>query len=140
MALAKKALKGLGKVGKALTQENTIKNDGGLSSLLISRQVNGAGAAVIVGGGMMLSMGNEGIKSSNKAKLGRVSYGGGPARMTQSFTGGSLEAMHKISGGNTAVFSDLAEEVVTGRGPLGSLETYGATPELISALYNMGGR
>jgi hypothetical protein len=140
MALAKRALKGLGKVGKALTQENNIADGGGLSSLLIPRQVNGAGAAVIVGGGMALSMGNEGFKSRNKASLGRVSYGGGPARMTSSFTSGGVEAMHRVAGGNSAVFADLAEESLNNGSLGGAIENYGATPELISALYNMGGR
>lgn len=133
MALAKKVL-------KALTVENTIKNDGGLSSLLVPRQVNGAGAALIVGGGMALSMGSEGIKSRNRASLGRVSYSNGLARMTSSFTSGGPEAMHRVSGGNSAIFSDLAEESLASPGLIGKIDDYGATPELVSALYNMGGR
>lgn len=140
MALAKKALKGLGKIGKALTQENTVANGGGLSSVLIPRQVNGAGAALIVGGGLAFGMGNEGIKSRNKASLGKVSYGSGIARTTKQFTSGSVEAMHRVSGGNPAVFTDLAEETLNNGSFMGAIENYGATPELISALYNMGGR
>lgn len=132
MAMVTKALKGL---GKAFTMKNTIKgNDGGWSSLLIPRQVNAAGAALIVGGGALIGVGHEGVKGHNAMKLGKVSYGG-MARMTGSYNSGAVQAMHRASGGNYAAFSDMAEEVVGGR-----LETYGATPELISSLYHMGGR
>lgn len=139
-ALTKRVLSGLGKVGKALTQENTIKNDGGLSSLLVPRQVNGAGAALIVGGSLAFTAGSKGLESRNRAKLGRISYSNGLARMTNSFTSGGVEAMHRVSGGNPAIFSDLAEESLSSGGIAGRIEDYGATPELISALYNMGGR
>ena len=137
MALAKKVLKG---IGKALTTENTIANDGGWSSLLIPRQVNAAGAGLIVAGTMGASLASEGMKSRNKNLMGRISYDSGLARMTNSFSSGAPEAMRRASGGNYEVFSDLAEEVVTSSSLSGKLETYGATPELISALYNMGGR
>ena len=136
MAMSKHTLGALGKIGKALTQENPI-SDGGLSALLIPRQVNGLGAAVIVGGGMALSITDQGTKSMNKAKLGRVSYSEGMARMTNSFTTGVVPAMKRASGGNYEIFSDMAEEVVTN--PL-NIDDYGASPALISALYNMGGR
>ena len=48
--------------------------------------------------------------------------------------------MHRVSGGNPGIFSDFAEEVVSSPGVTGKIDDYGATPELISALYNMGGR
>lgn len=137
MALAKKVLKG---IGKALTTENTIANDGGWSSLLIPRQVNAAGAGLIVAGTMGAGLASEGMKSRNKNLMGRISYDSGLARMTNSFSSGAPEAMRRASGGNYEAFSDLAEEVVTSSSLSGKLETYGATPELISALYNMGGR
>jgi hypothetical protein len=47
--------------------------------------------------------------------------------------------MHRASRGNPAVFSDMAEEVLKSDNLMGKIETYGATPELISALYGMGG-
>ena len=50
MAMMSKALKGALKIGKALTTENNIADGGGLSSLIIRRKVNGAGAALILGG------------------------------------------------------------------------------------------
>ena len=131
---------GAKKIFKSLTVENNLKNDGGWSSLLMPRQVNGKGIAVIAGASTLLSLGDTGIKTRNKTKMGRVSYGDGPARMTSSFTTGAVDAMKRASGNDPQVFSEMAQDVVTGSGIGGKLETYGATPELISSLYNMGGR
>ena len=136
----KKLANGAKKIFKSLTVENNLKNDGGWSSLLVKRQVNGKGIAVIAGASTLLSLGDTGIKTRNKTKMGRVNYGDGPARMTSSFTTGAVDAMKRASGNNPQVFSEMAQDVVTGSGIGGKLETYGATPELISSLYNMGGR
>ena len=136
----KKLANGAKKIFKSLTVENNLKNDGGWSSLLMPRQVNGKGIAVIAGASTLLSLGDTGIKTRNKTKMGRVSYGDGPARMTSSFTTGAVDAMKRASGNDPQVFSEMAQDVVTGSGIGGKLETYGATPELISSLYNMGGR
>ena len=135
--MATKVVKGIGKV---LTEPNTIANGGGLSSILIPRRLTGTGAAVVVGGIGALNLANEGVKSRNRAILGKVSYVGGPARMTQSYTSGAVEAMHRASGGNYAVFSEMAEGVMTRPSIGGIIENHGATPELVAALYNMGGR
>ena len=145
MALqAKKLASGAKKVFMSLTTENKIKNadgfDGGLSSLIIPRQVNGKGIAVVAGASTLLAFGDSGIQSRNRVKMGRVSYSDGPARMTNSFTTGGVEAMKRASNGNPQVFAEMAQDVVKGTGIGGPLDTYGATPELISSLYNMGGR
>lgn len=132
-------MKGLKTIGKVLTQENTIK-DGGISALFVPRQVNAAGAAVIIGGSVAFTAGKEGFKSRNRAALGRVSYSDGMARMTNSFTSGGVEAMHSVSQGNPEIFKDLAEESLRSRNAISRIQDYGANPELISALYNMGGR
>lgn len=136
----KKLANGAKKMFKSLTVENNISDGGGWSSLIIPRQVNGKGIAVIAGASTLLSLGDTGIKTRNKTKMGRVSYGDGPARMTSSFTTGAVDAMKRASDNNPQVFSEMAQDVVTGSGIGGKLETYGATPELISSLYNMGGR
>lgn len=136
----KKLANGAKKVFKSLTVENNLKNDGGWSSFIVPRQVNGKGIAVITGATALFTLGDTGIKTRNKTKMGRVSYGDGPARMTSSFTTGAVDAMKRASGNNPQVFSEMAQDVVTGSGIGGKIETYGATPELISSLYNMGGR
>ena len=136
----KKLANGAKKMFKSLTVENNISDGGGWSSLIIPRQVNGKGIAVIAGASTLLSLGDTGIKTRNKTKMGRVSYGDGPARMTSSFTTGAVDAMKRASDNNPQIFSEMAQDVVTGSGIGGKIETYGATPELISSLYNMGGR
>lgn len=133
-----KILNGAKTIGKALTKPNTLEDGGGLSSLLIRRKFNAAGSGLIFGGVGLVTLGGMGIQGHNKGTIGKVSYTGGPARMTKSFTSGAVQAMHKASGGNYAVFSDMAEEAVSGTNIGGAIETYGATPELISALYRMG--
>lgn len=137
MAIQNKTLQGAKSIVKALTKPNTIENGGGLSSLLIRRRVNTAGGLTVIGAVGAATLANEGIKGRNRAVLGRVSYSDGMARMTNSFTTGAVPAMMKASGGNYEVFSDMAEEVV--KAPF-ALDDYGASPALISALYNMGGR
>ena len=139
MALGKKVLSGIGKVGKALTTENTVEL-GGLSAYLVPRRLNAAGVTLALGGMAGVSIGKEGIKSRNINKMGDITYSSGLARMTNSFTTGAPEAMYRVSGGNYNVFSDLAEEVVTDQSIGGKLENYGVTPQFVSALYNMGGR
>ena len=136
----KKLANGAKKVFKSLTVENNLKNDGGWSSFIVPRQVNGKGIAVVTGATALFTLGDTGIKTRNKTKMGKISYGDGPARMTSSFTTGAVDAMKRASNNNPQVFSEMAQDVVTGSGISGKIETYGATPELISSLYNMGGR
>lgn len=135
MAMVRKVVSGLGKVGKALTEPNTVANGGGLSALLVPRRFTAPGAITVLGGMGAISVANEGIKGRNNAMIGKISYDNGPARMTAAYVSGATQAMHRVSGGNYEVFSDMAEEVVSS-----GLETYGATPALISSLYHMGGR
>lgn len=137
MALNKKTL---GKVLDTFTAPNNIKNGGGLSSYLVPRKINAVGGLTIAGAIGAASIVKEGIQGHNRAKLGKVRYGDGPARMTNSFTSGVVPAMMKASRGNYDTFSDMAEEVITNDSIGGKIENYGATPALISALYNMGGR
>lgn len=139
MAMKKRMLKGIKGVGKVLTEPNRIDNGGGLSSLLIPRRFNMAGTAVVMGSLGTLSMGSTMLEARNKAVMGKVSYGA-QARMTKAYTSGAVDAIHRASGGNYAVFSDMADDIVKGESLMGSIETYGATPELVASLYHMGGR
>lgn len=133
--MSNKVLNGAKNIVEAFTTPNNISNGGGLSSLIIKRKVNTAGGLAVAGTIGTVTLAHEGIKGHNKAKLGRVSYSDGMARMTNSFTSGAVPAMKRASGGNYGVFADMAEETV-----FSGLDDYGATPELISALYHMGGR
>lgn len=126
---------------KKLVQTFTKPNNDAFGGFFIPRQVNAGGAAFILGGVVLVSGGNEAVKARNAMKLGKVSYADGPARMTNSFTSGTVPAMMRASGGNYAAFADMADEVMMSRNPFGRiLDDYGANDKLISALYNMGGR
>ena len=127
---------------ETFTSPNNIANGGGLSSLLIPRRVNAKVAAVLIGGAAVLTTGKEGLKARNVNKMGKISYMDGPARMTQSYTTGAVQAMMKASNGNYEAFSDMAEEVVNGHmNSIGAiLDDYGATPAMVASLYGMGGR
>jgi hypothetical protein len=130
-----KVLKGLGRV---LLEDNPV-SEGGLSAHLIKKRFSPAGVGVAMGTVGAINLINVGVQGRNKSVMGRVSYNPGLARMTGSYTSGAVQAMHRASGGNREIFSDMAEEVVRGKDVISNIETYGATPELISALYNMGG-
>lgn len=123
------------KVVNAMTTPNTIQDGGGLSSLLVPVKASPLGAGVILGG-MILGGGlNQGIQHKNRSKMGKITYGGGPARMTGSFTSGAVPAMHRASGGNYEVFSDMVSSVMNDGS---EIENYGVTPQFVSALYGMG--
>ena len=140
MGLTKKIINGVGKMGKAFTTENNIANGGGLSSILVPRKLNlkgGVAAIGVVGGATVIS---EGFKGNSRARMGKISYGDGMARMTDSFNSGVVGAMHQASGGDPEVFSDMASGVLKSPTLSGRIDDFGANPGMISALYNMGGR
>lgn len=80
------------------------------------------------------------VDAHSKTKMGHVSYDSGMARMTSNFQTGAVPAMMEASGGNYGTFSDMAKNVVSRPGLINKIEDNGATPEMISALYHMGGR
>lgn len=123
-----------------LIRKNSFTDGGGISSLLVPVQLTGTGAALVTGATTAFSLAKTAQQGFNKAKTGYVTYSNGPVRMTGSFNSGAVETMKRASGGNYRIFSEMAENVLTGDRAFDKLETYGATPELISALYNMGGR
>lgn len=127
MAMMKKAV-------KAMVEPNTIQ-DGGLSALLMPVKASPLGVGVILGGMTGLGLANQAFQQHNKSKMGKISYGGGPARMTGSFTSGAVPAMHRASGGNYQVFSDMASHVMNEGS---EIQNYGVTPQFVSALYGMG--
>lgn len=118
------------------------RSSAGIVTAIIPRRFKtpvGIGIAGAVGAGII---GKELFGNGNAARLGRVTYDAGPARMTKAYSSGAVETMMKESGGNYAAFADMAEEVVHGHGNVFGrvLDDYGADSKLISALYNMGGQ
>lgn len=143
MAIAKKVLSGIGKAGKAvwmgLSEQRTVA-EGGLTALIVPRQLNLGGTAIALAGMTAINVGKGGIDAHSRISYGKVSYDSGMARMTSDFQSGAVPAMMQASGGNYAAFSDMAKSVVTRPGPINSLNDNGATPQMIAALYHMGGR
>lgn len=113
---------------------------GGLSALLIPVKASPLGVGLIMGGISAVGIGNTAIQHRNRAKMGRITYSGGPARMTKSFTSGGVEGMMRASKGNYEVFSDMVSDAMTNNSIGGIIENYGVTPQFVSALYGMGGR
>lgn len=127
-------------IAKAMTTPNTIANGGGLSSLLMPVKASPLGVGLIMGGISAVGVGNTAIQHRNRAKMGRITYSGGPARMTKSFTSGGVEGMMRASKGNYEVFSDMVSDAMTNNSIAGKIENYGVTPQFVSALYGMGGK
>lgn len=94
------------------------------------------GAQILSGG----TLSSAGIEGHSRAQYGRISYSDGMARMTNSYNSGAVQAMHRASGGNYGDFSAMAQRVVKTPGLMGGLTDTGATPQMISALYHMGGQ
>lgn len=143
MAVAKKILSGVAKAGKAawmgLSEARTIE-EGGLTALLVTRQLNPVGLGVAMVGATALSGGKGAIDAHSRAKYGQVSYDSGMARMTSNFQSGAVPAMMQASGGNYETFAGMAKNVVSRPGIIEKVQDNGATPEMIAALYHMGGK
>lgn len=126
----------MGLITKALTKPNKD-----FSSVLFPKRLNFVGGTLAIGGVTALASGNEMLKAHNARKLGRVSYADGMNKMTKSFTTGVVPAMMESSGGNYQAFADMSHEIVKGPTIVDNIvDDYGATPQMISALYGMGGR
>lgn len=144
MGLGKKILHGVGKAGKGIWNATTMDNltpttGGGLTSAIITKQMNLGGFALY--GGLTAGIGliKEGFEASNRRRMGRVTYADGLTRMTNSYTTGAVKAMKRASQGDYQAFAGMAQNVVKSPG-ISRLDDFGADPAMISALYHMGGR
>lgn len=122
-----------------LSEARTVE-DGGITALLVKRQLNPVGLGIAMVGATALSGTQGAVDAHSRVKYGRVSYDSGMARMTSNFQSGAVPAMMEASGGNYNTFSGMAKNVVSRPGFINKIEDNGATPEMISALYHMGGR
>ena len=129
------------KVKAAFLSENTVENGGGLSSLLVPKKAGPAAIAGITAGMWAISGVDTGVKLYNKGKMGQVSYSGRMDKMTKNFTSGAVEGMARAANGNPETLTELVNDTMNG-GPsetrkFSRIETYGVTPEFVSALYGM---
>lgn len=105
---------------------------------LIAPTLGPVGLGIGIAGPIGINLGKGMIAAHNKGITGRVSYQPGMARLvSDNVNTGVVPAMKRASQGNYGKFSALANNVLT-RG-IGIIDDYGATPAMISALYNMGG-
>lgn len=127
---------------KKIINAFTIPNTSPLNSKIAPRALNKRGAAIFMSGVAGVVFADEGLKAHNRNKLGRIGYEEGPARMIRPHTTKAVSAMMNASQGNYQAFADMANETVkSNHNIVGNLlDDYGANPQLISALYNMGGR
>lgn len=101
----------------------------------------------LVGGAVGVTLVKEGLGAHNERQLGRITYGDGPARMTSSFTSGTIDAINRASNGNEAVRNQLwlnamktgPADLSKGQALFHAIDNYGVDGAFISALYNMGG-
>lgn len=137
MELGKKILKGAWNFN---TMDNlTPMTGGGLTSAVITKQINARGLIGFTAIGSAIGIGKEAFAARNRRMLGKITYMDGPTRMTGSFTTGAVEGMMKASHSDYETFAGMAENVLKSPG-LSRIDDYGANSAMISALYNMGGR
>lgn len=100
------------------------------------------GLGIVPAAAVGVSLAGAWLDGRGSSRLGRVKYTDGPARMTKPYTTGAVEAMKEASGGNYAVFADMAKGVVhhtpTFHGIGFNYDDHGVDGKLISALYGMG--
>lgn len=95
--MTKRILKGLGSLGKSMTQPNNIDNGGGLSSIFVPRKVNLKGGVAAVGVITTASLISGGASARSKSKMGEFLTVTDMARMTDAFNTGGVEAMKRAS-------------------------------------------
>lgn len=120
---------------KAILDTFTKPNVTDLTSYVVPRMANGLGTAVLLGATPIASFLKEGYQAHNRAKAGRVTGASEPARLISRAGSGVPNAIKRISNGNYGVYADMAGRVLESQRP--NLDTYGVTPQLVSALYNM---
>ena len=123
-------------LSKVVKKVPTIKQGG---ESILPYKLNKAGSALFLGAATVASIAPAAIEGHNKVKMGRISYGGGPDRMTNNFSSGAREAMMKLSKGNYEAFSEMAKDVVNSPGASHVIDTMGVTPDMIASMYHMGG-
>ncbi len=110
---------------------------GGLTSKIIPYRLNKRGIAAGFGIGAAASLGTEMLIQHNRAKMGPVSYTGGPDRMTHNVTSGAVEAIQKATN-DPAVQADMIRKMLrTDDGIINNIEEFGVDGEFVSAFYGM---
>ena len=123
---------------KILQPNQTIQEGGGLTSVIVPKQLTKLGVGIGFGVMAGATLGVEMFKQHNKMKMGPVSYTGGPDRMTHNITSGAVEAIQQVTK-DPAVQQDMIKKMMhsTNDGMLNNIDEYGVDSEFLSAFYGM---
>jgi hypothetical protein len=127
---------------KKMVTANTVfgtngTDAGGLSALLMPVKASPLGLGVIGAGIGAIGLGNAMVKNYNRKTLGKVTYTGGPARMTKNFTSGAVPGVARASGGNPEIAAGMFKEIMTNDSIAGKIQNYGVDSQFLSAFYGM---
>ena len=116
----------------------TFAEGGGLTSKLVPYQLTKTGIGVGMGIGSAAALGSEMLANRNIMKMGPITYTGGPARMTNNFSSGAIEAIQEATN-DPAVRADMLKRILhTDDGIINNIEEFGVDSSFLSAFYGMG--
>ena len=116
----------------------TFAEGGGLTSKLVPYQLTKTGIGVGMGIGSAAALGSEMLANRNRMRMGPITYTGGPARMTNNFSSGAIEAIQE-STNDPAVRADMLKRILhTDDGIINNIEEFGVDSSFLSAFYGMG--
>lgn len=116
----------------------TFAEGGGLTSKLVPYQLTKTGIGVGMGIGSAAALGSEMLANRNRMRMGPIIYTGGPARMTNNFSSGAIEAIQEATN-DPAVRADMLKRILhTDDGIINNIEEFGVDSSFLSAFYGMG--
>lgn len=121
---------------RILKNNRTFSEGGGLTSILLPKQFTKLGLGLFAVGSGAVSFGKEALASHNKLAMGDIIYTGGPARMTNNFSSGAIEAIKDVTS-DPALQADMLKKVTKTTEFLGGIEEYGVDGEFISSFFGM---
>ena len=119
-------------------ENNTpFEEGGGVTSKLIPKRLTKAGIFAGMGIGIGVGVGKEMFKMHNRLKAGPVTYQGGPARMTNNFSSGTIEAIMNVTD-DPKIQQEMIKNTLKNTSSLyGNLEEFGVDEQFLSAFYGM---
>ena len=125
-------------MGVLFKKNLTFAEGGGLTSKLVPYQLTKTGIGVGMGLTAAASLGSEMLANRNRMRMGPITYTGGPARMTNNFSSGAIEAIQEATN-DPAVRADMLKRILhTDDGIINNIEEFGVDSSFLSAFYGMG--
>ena len=124
-------------MGLIFENNQTFQEGGGLTSVLLPKRLTKFGVGLGIGVGTAASMGTEMFKMHNQMKVGKVTYQGGPQRMTDNFNSGAIEAIANVTD-DPKIQQEMISKVLKNSDSLyGNIEEFGVDGAFLSAFYGM---